>query len=271
MDQIRGKTAVVTGGGSGIGRALVLAFAGEGMNVAVADIEAGPAEAVASEARARGVKALAITCDVSSRASVGALADAAFAAFGHVDLLCNNAGVVTFHPAQQMKDSDWDWVIAVDLLGVVHGVEAFLPRMLKQGTGGHIVNTASIAGMVAGAAPGISSYTTAKYGVVGLSESLRPELAANNIGVSVLCPGGVRTQIVRAERNRPAEYGGPSEPPAALAGGIQAGMEPADVAALVLRAVKENQLYVMTHQDTRAAVEARFKAIMDAYDWAARD
>jgi NAD(P)-dependent dehydrogenase (short-subunit alcohol dehydrogenase family) len=270
VEELRGKTAAITGAGSGIGRALALTFAREGMDVAIGDIERDPAEAVAAEVRAAGVAARADVVDVASRDSVGEWARAVAAEFGGVHLLCNNAGVVVFRRAQDMKESDWTWVIGVDLLGVIHGVEAFLPAMLARGQGGHIVNTASIAGLFANAAPGLIAYNTAKYGVVGLSETLRADLADAGIGVSVLCPGGVRTRIGEATRNRPASLGGPEPIPEVLRGGIQVGMDPMDVAALVLRAVKEDQLYVLTHPESRADVEARFRAILAGYDWAGK-
>jgi NAD(P)-dependent dehydrogenase (short-subunit alcohol dehydrogenase family) len=268
MKDLKGKTAVVTGGGSGIGRAMALAFAREGMDVAICDVELAPAEKVAGEVRAIGTKALAARVDVTDRAAMGAFADRVYQELGSCDILCNNAGVVTFKPVQQMADSDWDWVVGVDLIGVINGCKAFLGRMAKAGRGGHIVNTSSIAGMIAGATPGIASYTTAKFGVVGMSEGMANDLVAVDIGVSVLCPGGVKTRIAAAGRNRPEQFGGPEAPPAAMVAGMQqAGMEPDDVARLVVRAVKENQLHIMTHPDTRPAVEERFKRILDAYDW----
>ncbi len=268
MRDLKGKVAVVTGGGSGIGRAMALAFAGEGMHLAIADIELAPAEAVAAEVRALGVRALAQRVDVSARAELGALADRVFSELGSCDVLCNNAGVVAFRSVPEMDDADWDWVLNVNLMGVVFGCQAFLGRMAKSGRGGHIVNTASIAGLIAGATPGIASYTVSKFGVVGLSEGMANDLAPVNIGVSVLCPGGVKTRIGAAGRNRPERFGGPELPDARVAAGSQQfGMDPADVAALVVRAVKENQLHIMTHADTRPAVEGRFQRILEGYDW----
>ena len=268
MQDLKGKVAVVTGGGSGIGKSMALAFAAEGMHVAIADVEIQPAEAVAAEVRTKGVKAITAKVDVSNRDQLGAFADRVFTELGSCDVLCNNAGVVAFRTVPEMKDADWDWVINVDLLGVVYGCQAFLGRMAKSGRGGHVVNTASIAGMIAGATPGIASYTTAKFGVVGLSEGMANDLKPVNIGVSVLCPGGVKTQIGAAGRNRPAEFGGPEVPNRRIVQGSQEfGMEPDAVAQLVVRAVKENQLHIMTHPETRKDVADRFDRILAAYDW----
>jgi len=269
MDELRGKVAVVTGGGSGIGRALCLAFAAEGMRVAVADVEQPAADAVRAEVEAAGGTAIAAAVDVSDRAAVRALADRVYAELGSCDVLCNNAGVLAFKRAQETLDSDWDWQLGVNLGGVVNGVQAFLPRMLSSGRGGHIVNTASIAGMSAGAgAAGLLAYSTSKFAVVGLSESLAADLKSDGIGVSVLCPGGVATRIADAGRNRPERFATqapPVMPPGAA--GLQTAMAPAAVAALVVRAVREDQLFVFTHPETRALVEARCQALNKAFDW----
>ena len=267
MEQLSGKVAVVTGGGSGIGRAMALAFAAQGMHVAIADIELAPAEAVAAEVRSTGQKALAARLDVTDRPAMKLFADRVYTELGSCDVLCNNAGVVAFRPVPQMTDADWDWVVGVDLLGVINGTAIFLPRMAKAGNGGHVVNTASIAGMVAGATPGIASYTTAKFGVVGMSEGMANDLKPVNIGVSVLCPGGVRTRIATSTRNRQDDFGGPEPGNQAMEAGMQSGMDPAAVAALVVRAVKENQLHIMTHPETKAGVAERFDRILAAYDW----
>ncbi len=271
MDTFKGKTAVVTGGGGGIGRAMALAFAAEGMHVVVADVDVPAAEAVRDEAKAAGVRAIAAHCDVSKRDEVDALADAAFAEFGTVHVVCNNAGVVRFQPLKEMAVADWDWVNGVNLQGVVHGIQAFLPRIRAQGEGGHIVNTGSIAGLSYLAGEFIGSYVATKYAVVGLSEDLHRELAKENIGVSVLCPGGVRTRILDAGRNRPEELGGPIPAPSRGADPTgehapQTSLEPEAVAEMVLKAIRTNQLYIVTHPETRVMVEERFKAIMAAFD-----
>lgn len=266
MDLQTGKAAVVTGGGSGIGAALCQAFAQQGMSVTVSDIDLAAAEGVAQAINSAGGRAIATKTDVSSRESVKALADEAFAAFGGVHVLCNNAGVVAFRGAAEMGDADWDWVMSVNLGGVVNGVTQFLPRMIEQGGEAHIVNTASIAGLFA--TPGMASYVASKQAVVGLSEHLRADLAEIGIGVSVLCPGGVATRIVEARRNRPTDHGGPEEIPDQAAGirqGIAAGMPPEQVAERVLSAVRENALFIVTHEDTRAGAVARLEGIRAAY------
>ena len=274
MQELNGKVAVVTGGGSGIGRAMALAFADEGMDIAIGDIEAGPAEAVAKEVRAKGRRAIAVACDVVDIASVRALAEQTKAELGGAHVVCNNAGVVANNPSAQMSDTDWTWVLGVDLEGVVNGIQAFLPGLVEQGDG-HLVNTSSIAGLIPLAAPGIISYTAAKYGVVGITETLHGELEGSGVGASVLCPGLVNTRIGESERNRPDAGAAPPPPPppAELPPGVepprlQGGVpiEPDVVARQVVEAVKGNDLYILTHPETRGAVEERFAAIMEAYD-----
>ena len=272
MRELNGKVAVVTGGGSGIGRAMALAFADEGMDVAIGDIEAGPAEAVAGEVRAKGRRAIAVVCDVADVASVRALAAAAKAELGGAHVVCNNAGVVANSPTAQMSDTDWSWVLGVDLDGVVNGIQAFLPGLVEQGEG-HIVNTSSMAGLIPLAAPGIISYTAAKYGVMGITETLHGELDGTGVGASVLCPGIVNTRIGESARNRPdadaapppprAESPPDAEPPRIIGGEP---IEPEVVARRVVEAVKGNELYIVTHPETRGPVEERFAAILAAYD-----
>ena len=270
MQDLRGRTAVVTGGGSGIGRGLALTFASEGMNVAVVDVEEDKAEAVAGEARAKGVKAIAAKVDVTDRGQMAAFAKRVASELGGCDLLCNNAGVLTFKSAQETSDADWDWTLGVNLYGVINGVQAFLPGMLASGRGGHIVNTASIAGLFSGATGGLAAYTTSKFAVVGFTESLAADLAGTGIGVSVLCPGGVATQIGAAGRNRPDRFGGPEAPEPRIAGATQRGMDPLRVGEIVLRGVLEERLYIFTHPETKAGVDARTAALTDAYEWSAK-
>ena len=202
MKDLRGKTAVITGAASGIGRAMALDLARRGVQLTLADVEPEALDAAAGEAGALGVRVLPVPTDVSDYAAMRALADAAFDHFGAVHILCNNAGISVGGALQEARHEDWQWAIGVNLWGVIHGVEAFVPRMLEQGQGGHIVNTASMAGLIA--SKGLGIYNTTKYAVVGLSETLAKDLRDEGIGVSVLCPMGVRTRIRESERNRPA-------------------------------------------------------------------
>jgi NAD(P)-dependent dehydrogenase (short-subunit alcohol dehydrogenase family) len=244
---LRGKSSVVTGAASGIGRALALRFAREGANVVLADLDASGMEAVAAEARGLGVKALTVRTDVSELAQVEALAARAFEAFGAVHVLCNNAGVAAWGGLESASHRDWQWVLGVNLWGVIHGVEAFVPRMIARGEPAHIVNTASMAGLVA--SKGLGVYNTSKYAVVGLSETLAKDLKPYRIGVSVLCPMGVETRIRDSDRNRPAALrndradGGE---PVELMGRYLA---PDVVADMVLAAIRSNELYVITHDE----------------------
>ena len=209
MQQFEGKVAVVTGAASGIGFALAERAAAEGMTVVLCDIEAGPVEVAAETLRQRGAKVRTRRVDVSKEAEVEAAAEAIFAEFGAVNLLCNNAGVLNKErPTWEQSAADWQWVFSVNVMGVVHGIRAFVPRMLASGEEGHIVNTGSMAGLVTGGM-GTSVYDASKHAVVSLSESLYRDLAIRTakVSASVLCPGAVTTQIFAAERNRlEAEY-----------------------------------------------------------------
>ncbi len=267
MRKLSGKVAVVTGGASGIGRAMALGFAAEGMNVVIADVEDEPADRVRQEIGRLGVKALALHTDVADRAAVERLAEMTFSKMGGAHLICNNAGVGTAGPLDRMSDDDWRWVLSVNLEGVIHGVQAFVPRLRDQGQGGHVVNTSSMAGMVA--TPGLGIYQTTKFAVVGLSESLRLDLEPYDIGVSVLCPAFVRTALGQAERNRPEELsdsGGSQETMQEVRGLIDAGIDASIVAERVIRAVKNNELYIFTHPELKPLVQARFDQIMAAID-----
>ena len=265
MENLKGKTAVVTGGASGIGRALCLAFAGEGAHVVVADVdETGMAETAAGVRKA-GTKALAVKTDVTKLASVQALAERAWAEMGGVHVICNNAGVAIHGGLESATHHDWEWVLGVNLWGVIHGVEAFVPRMITQKEPGHIVNTASMAGLIA--SQGLGVYNTSKYAVVGLSETLQKDLRPYGIGVSILCPMGVSTNIRTSERNRPAELQNPAGPEDSdwfqLIGRY---LEPEDVAGRVLRAVKANRLYVITHEEAREPLRRRFERMDRAFE-----
>lgn len=269
MQDFQGKVAVITGGGAGLGRAMALTFAAQGMNIAICDVDDAAAASTATEIRALGVKAITANVDVTNRAAMGAFADRVYSELGGCHVLCNNAGVSTFVPAHELSDADWNWVVGVDLLGVIYGLQAFLPRMIAQKQGGHIVSTSSIAGQVP--LQGIVPYHAAKYGVVGLTESLAIDLASENIGASALCPGLVKTGIGNSQRNRPTAFGGPGPVDARVQAGIDAtGFDPMDVADLVLQAVKENKLWILTHPEYKPQIEARRDRILAAYDWAAK-
>ncbi len=210
MEDLTAKVAVVTGAASGIGRALCIALANAGARVAVADVDdAGMAGTVAEVEKAGGA-AVAVRTDVSRLADVEALAERVFSRWSAVHVLCNNAGVALRGSLDTATHRDWEWVIGVNLWGVIHGIEAFVPRMIQRGESGHIVNTASMAGLIA--SQGLGVYNTTKYAVVGLSETLQKDLRPYNIGVSVLCPMGVSTAIRGSERNRPDDLKN-AEPP----------------------------------------------------------
>jgi NAD(P)-dependent dehydrogenase (short-subunit alcohol dehydrogenase family) len=267
----QGKAAFVTGAASGIGLAIARALATANMRVMLADIEENALNAALADLKASGADVRAVVCDVSDRVSMQRAAEQTFAALGKIHLVCNNAGVGIGGQLETIAPNDWDWVIAVNLMGVVHGIQAFLPHMKLHGEDGHIVNTASLAGMVCPV--GTAPYNASKFGVVALSETLAAELAGTPIGVSVLCTAFVRTRIATSSRNRPPRFGGaPDQDSAAnaqLEGLVQAGLDPNTVARRVVAAVRDNDLYVFTHPEYRGAVEERFGKILAAFDKAA--
>jgi len=265
MKDLTGKVAVVTGGGSGIGRGMALAFAEAGMRVAIADVDPQAVERVGAELSDGGAEVLAARSDVSDLGSVRELADGVFERFGAVHLLCNNAGVSTFGMMDALSETDWRWVLSVNLEGVSNGLLAFLPRMKAQEGEKHVVNTASIAGMVA--MPLLGPYIASKYAVVGISEALRIEGVGYGLSCSVLCPGNVKTHIVSSARNRPNALGGPSDEVNPLVqAGIDQGMEPEEVGRIVRQAVLDDDPYIFTHLEQREAVEVRIAEIQRCYD-----
>jgi NAD(P)-dependent dehydrogenase (short-subunit alcohol dehydrogenase family) len=278
MQELAGKTAFVTGGASGIGFALGRAFAEAGMNVMLADIETDALAAAVESLHGVGPDVRGVACDVADPASVEDAAQASFAAFGNVHVVCNNAGVGGGSGIDNISLDTWRWVLDVNLMGVLHGIRTFLPHIRAHGEGGHIVNTASMAGMNSGL--GFSPYSASKFSVVNMSEGLALQVAPLGIGVTVLCPGFVRTRIWESMRNRPERYGPAQKPdPASPAGKFatrlaelgRSGLDPSDVAAQVLAAIREDELYVFTHHDAdwRAELEVRFAAILAAMDKAA--
>jgi len=278
MREFTGKTAFVTGGASGIGLALGRTLAEAGMKVMLADIEADALLAAVENLRGVGPVVKGVACDVADPDSVEHAAKTTYAAFGNVHVVCNNAGVAGGGGIDDIALDDWRWVLDINLMGVLHGIRTFLPHIRAHGEGGHIVNTASMAGLQSGL--GFNPYSTSKFAVVNMSEGLAMQVKPLGIGVTVVCPGFVRTRISESARNRNPRYGqAPKLDPASPAGILtarlaelsQSGLDPSDVAAQVLTAIREDELYVFTHYDAswRGEVDARFAAILAALDKAA--
>jgi NAD(P)-dependent dehydrogenase (short-subunit alcohol dehydrogenase family) len=271
MDQLNGKVAVVTGAASGIGRALAERFVAEGMKVALADVEQGPLDEAVSELGGKG-EVIGVPTDVRDPAAVDALRDAAVEAFQTVHVVCNNAGVSSGARSWEGELEAWRWVMDVNFYGVLHGVRAFAPLLVEQGEG-HIVNTASMAGLIAG--PFMGAYNASKFATVALTETLYNELALEGsaVGVSVLCPGWVDTKIADADRNMPAEVAsaGFAEADGADAQAFKdfvksllaSGLTPATVADEVVRAIHEKRLYILTHREWASMIRTRMEAIVE--------
>jgi NAD(P)-dependent dehydrogenase (short-subunit alcohol dehydrogenase family) len=278
MNEFANKIAVITGAASGIGRSLALRAAAEGMGVVVADIEAAPLAAVEEELRELGSPTLAVVTDVSQAAQVETLAQVTVERFGRVDLLVNNAGVGAGSTTWESSVEDWAWVLGINLWGVIHGLRSFVPRMLAQGSEAHIVNTASMAGLVSfhPSAP----YHVSKHAVVALTEQLRISLKLQGalIGASVLCPGTVRTRILESERNRPGRTGGSEETNAArdtllgrgsnptlaamMAQVLAAEIAPEQVAEQTFAGIRAGELYILTHPELAQPVRDRAATLL---------
>ena len=277
MRDVTGKTAFITGGASGMGLAMARSFASAGMKVVIADIEQAALDAVTREFEASNAQFLTVALDVTDREGFVAAADAAQERFGNVHVVCNNAGVALSGAIDKMTYKDWDWITSVNYDGVVNGIVTFVERIKAHGEGGHFVNTASMAGHVA--LPGMSVYTATKYAVVGISETMRADLLAHDIGVSVLCPGIVNTNIFDASRNRPEEYAGddaaeallsdvPPEQRAARLDELRASaLDPAIVGDMVLHAIREDEFYIFTHPEIEAMTDARKAEMVDAFEY----
>jgi NAD(P)-dependent dehydrogenase (short-subunit alcohol dehydrogenase family) len=269
LNELGGKVAAVTGAASGLGRAMALAFASEGMHLALADVDQAGLQETRTLLNRQGAKSIAMRVDVSKTSEVEAFAQKCFQELGAVHLVCNNAGVAVSGPVWETSEAEWQWILGVNLLGVVHGVRAFAPRLIAQDEG-HIVNTASVAGLIS--PPGMGAYCVSKHAVVTLSEALHHDLRerGSRVGVSVLCPAYVPTGIADSERNRPPGLAVSSKSnerlakEAALRKAVAAGkLSPDDVARAVIAAVKENRFYVLTHPAIKVAVRARMEDVLE--------
>ena len=261
IQDLKGRIAVVTGGGSGIGAGMCRSFAKNGMKVVVSDVDADSAERVARELRSGGGEAVAIACDVSQRPSVEALAEASIDHFGRVDIVCNNAGVFLGGRMRDFTLGDWEWVISVNLMGVVNGASVFTPHLVERGSG-HIVNTASIGGFASD--PSCAPYTTSKFAVVGYSEALRADLEPDGIGVTMLCPGPVASGIDKGDRLRPASAGTSAASSRAAEPIVANGMPPDEVGDLVVQGIRDDATYIFTHPELAGIFEPRIQAMRDA-------
>jgi NAD(P)-dependent dehydrogenase (short-subunit alcohol dehydrogenase family) len=272
MKDFKGKTAFVTGGASGIGLAMARAFGRQGMNVVIADIENAPAKAAVERLASEQIKAVSIHCDVGERNNLRAAALEAVSAFGKVHVVCNNAGVGAGGEIGKVPERDWDWIVDVNLKGVYYGVETFLPLIRGHGEGGHFVNTASIAGLISG--PGMEPYSATKYAVVAMSEGWAMQLGGSNIGMSVLCPGFVRTRIHESARTKQARFAGSEQESfdpqrrEMISKAIETGLDPDVVGSRVVEAVRDNQLYIFTDPRFKDVVEMRFAAIRNGFQQA---
>jgi NAD(P)-dependent dehydrogenase (short-subunit alcohol dehydrogenase family) len=269
LNELAGKVAVVTGAASGLGRAMALAFADEGMHLALADVDDAGLQETRTRLDGKDVKSIVMRLDVSKASEVEAFARKCFQELGAVHVVCNNAGVALSGPVWETSEAEWQWILGVNLLGVVNGVRAFAPRLIAQDEG-HIVNTASVAGLIS--PPGMGAYCVSKHAVVTLSEALHHDLRerGSRVGVSLLCPAYVPTGIADSERNQPPGVSVSSKSnervakEAALRKAVAAGKLSADdVARAVVAAVKENRFYVLTHPGIKGAVRARMEDVLE--------
>jgi len=272
MQELKGKTAIVTGAASGIGFGIAKALAGAGMNLVLCDIQKEPLANARRDIEALGVAAIDVLVDVSDAASVAAAGRETEKTFGKLHVAVNNAGVAMHGTRlEEVGIEEWNWVIGVNVFGVINGIRSFVPLIRRHGEGGHVVNTASISGFFVRRGRNQGAYSMTKYAVVALSEALEQEVEDAGIGVSVLCPGPVQTHIFESAGTRPQRFGGPYARPQqeALRGAMGHGLQPDIVGQRVLQAIRQREFYVLTHATERAAVKARHDRIEAAFDRAA--
>ncbi len=268
MKDVKGKVAFVTGAASGMGLGMARAFAEAGMKVMLADIEEAPLMREVAALKAKGHDVAGVRLDVTKLADVHAAAKKNVDTFGNVHVLSNNAGIGVFGKSETCNIKNWEWVVDVNLWGVVYGLQAFVPLILSHDEGGHVISTSSMAGMVglAGAGP----YNATKFAVVGIMETMMAENRKTNLGISVLCPGVVSTNIATSTRNRQDDYGGAAPPSSKERIGevLAQGLDPDVVGRQVLEAIIDNQPYIFTDPTMRKMIESRHKRLMAGYDWA---
>ena len=271
MRELTGRNAFITGGASGIGFAMAQAFLNEGMNVAITDVDSQALTKAKSVLSGSNARVLALQLDVTDRAQYEEVARRVEAELGNIHVLCNNAGVYRGGALDAVTYADWDWVMGVNVGGVINGLQVFLARMERHGEGGHVVNTASMAGITT--SPGLGVYNASKFAVVGLSETLRKDLEPRGIGVSVLCPGMVRTRILESERTRPAQFDVQADTARTAAAAhseimslaMNTGIDPSEVADLVVHGIKNNQFYLFPHPEMKDAAQARISELLAAF------
>jgi len=270
MREIRGKTAIVTGAASGIGLVIAKALAHAGANIVLADVLPDPLEAARQAIETIGVRAVGVTVDVSDPLSVEAAGKAALDAFGALHIAVNNAGVAMHGTAiENVTLEEWEWVIGVNVKGVINGIRTFVPMIRSHGQGGHVVNTGSVSSLFVRQARNQGAYAMTKYAVLALSEALEQELAGSGIGVSILCPGGVTTSIFDSAATRPDRFGGSYRRPEqeAMKSAFATGaLAPEVVGRRVLQAIQDNEFFILTHTGEREVINARLDRIKAAFD-----
>jgi len=267
MKDVQGKVAFITGAASGMGLGMARAFSAAGMKVMLGDIQKDPLDAAVAELKGLGRDVAGVVVDVTDRDSVFAAAQATVDAFGKVHVCVNNAGVGADGSAEDTSEKNWRWTIDVNMWGVVWGLQAFMPLIKAHGEGGHVINTASMAGMFSW--KNLSAYNASKYAVVAMSETAMAEHTDDNIGVSVLCPGVVNTNLGTSARNRGDDYGGSTDKKSEqMVAMLKKGLNPDVVGEQVLEAIIDDQPYIFTDPGLRSWVESRFERILAGYDWA---